>query len=61
MDDDSNCGCAEKHRNHLCVLEGKGLIHQVQSLTCAPNFECEQCNRTANSEENVCIPVPLFI
>jgi len=61
MDEGSNCCCEDNHKNHLCVLQVKGLIHQVQNLTCAPNFECEKCNRMANSEDNVCVPVPLFI
>jgi len=61
MDEDSNCGCREKHKNHLCVLQDKGLIHQVRILTCNPNVECEKCNRVADSEDSVCIPVPLFI
>jgi hypothetical protein len=61
MDEDGKCCCEEKHKNHLCVLQRKGLIHQVQSLTCTPSVECEICNRMANSEDDVCIPVPLFI
>lgn len=61
MDEGGNCCCAEKHRSHLCELQEKGLIHQVQGLTCTPNVECENCNRVANSEDNVCQPVPLFI
>lgn len=61
MGEDTKCSCEEKHNEHICVLQGKGLIHKVQSLTCTPNVECENCNRVANSEDNVCIPVPLFI
>jgi len=61
MDEGSNCVCKENHKNHLCVLNVKGLIHQVKSLTCTPSVECEKCNCLANAEENVCIPVPLFI
>jgi hypothetical protein len=29
MDEGSNCVCKENHKNHLCVLNVKGLIHQV--------------------------------
>lgn len=61
MDEDSNCGCGEKHSNHLCVLHDKGLIRQVKTLTCKPNVECEKCNRVANSEDHVCMPAPLFV
>jgi hypothetical protein len=61
MDEDCKCRCEEKHQNHLCVLQGKGLIHQAQLLTCNPSVECETCNRMADSEDSVCIPVPLFI
>jgi len=61
MDKDSRCECEEKHQNHLCVLHSKGLFHQARSLTCTPGVECETCNRVANSEDNVCVPIPLFI
>lgn len=61
MDAGSNRGCEVKHKNHVCVLQGKGLIHQVQILTCTPNIEFEKYNRMANTEDNVCMPVPLFI
>jgi len=61
MDEDGKCGCKEKHKGHLCELQDRGLIRQVQAMTCNPNVECENCNRVANSEDHVCLPVPLFI
>ena len=61
MDEDSKCRCKEKHNSHICVLLGKGLIYQAQDLTCTPNVVCETCNQMANSEDNVCISLPLFI
>lgn len=61
MDDDIQCGCAEKHKEHICVLRGKGLVCRVKCLTDKPNVICETCNHQANCEENVCKPLPLFV
>lgn len=55
------CNCAEKHPVHICMLRHKDLISTVRELTRSPNIVCHNCGEEANSEDNVCIPVPLFL
>jgi hypothetical protein len=61
MGEDGKCCCEEKHKDHICILSRRGLALKVKTLTCNPNVVCEQCGLVANSEDNVCIPVPLFL
>ncbi len=61
MVDDEVCRCDEKHQGHLCALRCKGLIHRIKQSTSTPNVACAKCGEEANSEDNVCMPVPLFI
>jgi len=61
MGKDKICTCEEKHQNHLCVLKCKGKVNKIKDLTGTPNVACLTCGEEANSEENVCIPVPLFV
>ena len=55
------CNCEEKHQSHICVLRSKGMTHEINQLTNNPNVACFTCGEEANSEDNVCLPVPLFI
>ncbi|HEY6873943.1 MAG TPA: hypothetical protein VI298_14555 [Geobacteraceae bacterium] len=61
MGEDITCGCEEKHQGHICVLRGKGLTRRIKELTSRPNVVCLACGAEANSEDDVCSPVPLFI
>jgi hypothetical protein len=42
-------------------LRSKGLTREINHLTSNPNATCIHCGDDANSEENLCSPVPLFI
>jgi len=55
------CNCVEKHPKHICVLKNKGLVSAVRDLTHHPNVVCLNCGEVVKSEDNVCIPAPLFI
>ena len=55
------CTCQEKHQRHLCVLRGKGMTSIIKKQTSAPNVACHTCGEEANSEDDVCVPVPLFV
>lgn len=59
MDANHNCSCGEKHQGHICMLKSKGLLREVDHLTSNPAFACFTCGVEANSEENVCSPIPL--
>lgn len=61
MGEDKKCSCEEKHPGHICALRGKGLTNEIRHLTGNPNVACLICGEEADSEENVCLPGPLFI
>ena len=55
------CNCEEKHQSHICVLKRKGKTSEIKKLTSTPNVACCSCGEEADSEDNVCLPAPLFI
>jgi hypothetical protein len=59
--EDKICNCEEKHQDHICMLKCKGKAHKIKDLANTPNFACSICGEEANSEDNVCLPVPLFV
>jgi len=61
MGDDNKCLCKEKHQGHICMLKCKGKTHEIKILTSTPNVACLTCGEEANSEDNVCLPAPLFV
>lgn len=61
MDEDKKCNCWEKHQSHLCVLRSKGKIKEIKRETCSLNVACLVCGEEANSENHVCVPIPLFV
>lgn len=58
---DKICRCKKRHENHLCELRAKGRTHQINQLIRKPNVACGICGEMADSEEDICLPVPLFI
>ena len=61
MAEDKRCTCGEKHKGHLCTLREKGLKRELERKTDKPDVSCGLCGEEANSEDHVCVPVPLFI
>jgi len=61
MGEEKKCSCEEKHQAHLCMLRSKGLTSRIRELASTPNVLCLNCDEEANSEDNVCIPVQLFV
>jgi len=61
MGEDKVCSCEKKHEGHICMLKCKGLIKEIKNLTGTPNVACINCGAEANSEDNVCLPVTLFV
>lgn len=51
--------CKGNHEGHICVMASKGLFEDIKKITKSPEFICFNCGRTANSEENLCNPMPL--
>ncbi len=61
MEEEKVCICRTKHKGHLCTLREKGLTREMERKTDRPCVSCGLCGEEANSEEHVCMPVPLFI
>ena len=51
--------CKGKHTGHLCVLVSKELFDEIKDLVRAPQFICFNCGRVADSDKNLCNPMPL--
>jgi hypothetical protein len=61
MGEDTTCSCEEKHQGHLCVLRCKEMTGEIARTTGFPNVVCFNCGEEANSKDNVCSPVQLFV
>ena len=57
---DADCGESELHTRHLCYIVSQGFnLTDEQSyrvLVEDPKFRCNHCGRTANSDQNLCVP-----
>ena len=51
--------CTENHTGHLCVLASKSLFEEIKEITKNPKFICFNCGRVADSDQNLCNPMPL--
>ncbi|HBG06755.1 MAG TPA: hypothetical protein DDY22_14680 [Geobacter sp.] len=58
---DKVCRCKKRHKRHICGLRAKGQAHDINLLIQNPNVACGICGETADSGDDVCLPVPLFI
>jgi hypothetical protein len=58
---DKVCRCKKMHKHHICESRAKGNTHEINQLTQNPNAVCGICGEMADSEEDICLPVPLFI
>jgi hypothetical protein len=50
--------CNGEHGGHICLLASKGLFEEIKNLTRDPKFICFNCGRVADSEKNLCNPMP---
>lgn len=51
--------CKGEHKGHLCVLVGERKFDKIRELVRNPQFMCFNCGRVADSEKNLCNPMPL--
>ena len=51
--------CSGIHSGHLCVLASEGKFEQIKKLAGKPKQICFNCGRVADSEINLCNPMPL--
>ena len=50
--------CNGEHEGHICLLASKELFEEIKNLTRDPKFICFNCGRVADSEKNLCNPMP---
>lgn len=51
--------CKGDHTGHLCVLVSQKEFETVKDLVKNPQYICFNCGRVADSEKNLCNPMPL--
>ncbi len=51
--------CSGDHQGHLCVLVSESKFEEIKELVKAPKFICFNCGRVADSEDNLCNPMPI--
>jgi hypothetical protein len=61
MGKDTECSCKEKHHGHICTLKCREKTLEVERKTSTPDVICLYCGVEANSKDNVCSPVQLFV
>jgi len=51
--------CHGEHSGHICVLASNQKFQEIKAITKNPNHICFNCGRVADSEKNLCNPMPL--
>lgn len=51
--------CSGDHQGHLCVLVSDRKFDEIRKLVRDPQFICFNCGRVADSDRNLCNPMPL--
>ncbi len=55
----SDTTCKGEHTGHLCVLVSQKDFKAIKGLVKDPKFLCFNCGRVADSEKNLCNPMPI--
>jgi hypothetical protein len=51
--------CKGEHKGHLCVLASQEKFEEIKKLAKNPKYICFNCGRVADSDKNVCNPMPI--
>lgn len=51
--------CTGEHSGHICLLASQDKFDEIRDLTRNPHFICFNCGRVADSDKNLCNPMPL--
>jgi len=51
--------CKGEHAGHICLLASQDKFEEIKLLTRQPLFICFNCGRAADSDTNLCNPMPL--
>lgn len=55
----SEACCKGEHTGHLCVLVSEKKLDAIKDLVKNPQFICFNCGRVADSDKNLCNPMPI--
>ena len=55
----SDSTCKGEHSGHLCVLVSEKKFDEIRKIVKEPQYICFNCGRVADSDKNLCNPVPL--
>jgi hypothetical protein len=55
----SDAVCRGTHSGHLCVLVSQKKFEEIKALVRGPKHICFNCGRVADSEKNLCNPMPI--
>jgi hypothetical protein len=51
--------CKGEHSGHICVLASNNKFEEIKTIAQKPKHICFNCGRVADSEKNLCNPMPL--
>ncbi len=51
--------CKGDHTGHLCVLVSEQKFDEIKQLVKNPQYICFNCGRAADSDTNLCNPMPI--
>jgi hypothetical protein len=53
--------CKGDHSNHICqlIVDNNQNLDKIKGLVKNPKFICFNCARVAESEDNLCSPMPI--
>ena len=51
--------CKGDHKGHLCVLVSEKRFDEIRQTVREPRYICFNCGRVADSDKNLCNPMPL--
>ena len=51
--------CKGDHSGHLCVLVSEKKFDEIRKIVKEPQYICFNCGRVADSDSNLCNPMPI--
>lgn len=51
--------CKGNHEGHICLLASQSKFDEIKTMTRDPQYICFNCGRVADSDKNLCNPMPL--
>ena len=51
--------CKGDHTKHICALATEKKFDEIKQMILNPKYACTKCGRAAESDKNLCYPVPI--